>query len=167
MKYPVFFAVAFVVFACSKKSETAVDPISSEDKAKAAALTELLKSNDFQLARYYSETPIDYIDTDQVVMHETQLWSYVSIWLKDDDYRFDANGNVSVEQNVNRIESDSSPVLTRHYQVVADPQGVAFNFIGHEYQDLAYRLISFTDSNLTVSATWNGKKVISEYKTVP
>jgi hypothetical protein len=58
-------------------------------------------------------------------------------------------------------------VLTRNYAVQADKDGVAFKFVGHEYQDLNYRLISFTDTNLTVSASWNGKKVISEYKTLP
>lgn len=167
MKYPIVIAVAFtIVTACNKKNEP-VDPISSEDKAKAVALTEFLKNDKLKLTKYYSETPIDYIDTDQVVMQETELWGYVSNWLKDDNYTFDASGNIFVDQNVNRIETDTAAVLTRNYSVVADPLGVAFNFVGHEYQDLAYRLISFSDTNLVVSATWNGKKVISEYKAVP
>jgi hypothetical protein len=51
--------------------------------------------------------------------------------------------------------------------VFADAEGVGFDFIGHEYQDLPYRLISFSDTNLVVSAQWNGKKVISEYHIVP
>ena len=167
MKYPLLIVLAIVLFACNKKDDTPVDPVSPEDKAKATALSEFLKSDEFYLTKYYSEVPIDYIDTDQVVMAETDLWKYVSLWLKDDRYTFDASGNVSVEQNTDRIPTDTTPVLTRHYEVVADPNGVKFDFIGHEYQDLVYRLISFTDSNLVVSASWNGKKVISEYKTVP
>jgi hypothetical protein len=166
MKYPLLIAVTITVFACSKNKETA-DPVKAEDKAKAAALKEFLKNDKLRLTKYYSETPIDYIDTDQVVKQETELWIYVSNWLKDDAYVFDADGNVNVEQNAARIESDTTPILNRNYSVVADAQGVAFDFIGHEYQDLAYRLISFTDTNLVVSATWNGKKVISEYNTVP
>ena len=166
MKYPLMIAIAVLIFACNKKSETP-DPVSSEDKAKAAALAEFLKSDEFRLTKYYSDTPIDYIDTDQVVMAETDLWKYVSIWLKDDTYSFDGSGNVTVNQNVNRIDTDTAAVLTRSYSVQADAEGVGFKFIGHEYQALNYRLISFTDTNLVVSATWNGKKVISEYKTVP
>jgi hypothetical protein len=165
MKYPLAIAFAILIFAC-KKNET-VDPVSPEDKAKAAALTEFLKNDQLRLTKYYSETPIDYIDTDQVVMQETDLWKYVSNWIKDDTYSFDAAGNVTINQNVNRIESDTAAILNRRYSVQADAEGVAFTFIGHEYQTLGYRLISFSDTNLTVSATWNGKKVISEYKTVP
>lgn len=167
MKYPLMIAVVIMIFACNKDSEPAEDPVSPEDKAKAAALTDFLKSDKFRLTKYYSDSPIDYIDTDQVVMQETDLWKYVSNWLKDDSYTFDASGNITIEQNANRIESDTNAILTRHYAVEADANGVAFDFIGHEYQDLAYRLITFTDTNLIVSASWNGKKVISEYKTVP
>ena len=168
MKYPLLFALAFIIFACNKKDDPAVDPISPENKAKAAALTEFLKNDKLRLTRYYSETPIDYIDTDQVVMQDTNLWIYVSVWLKDDTYSFDASsGKVTIEQNADRIDSDTSAVLTRDYSVNADVDGVAFKFIGHEYQTLNYRLITFTDTNLVVSATWNGNKVISEYKTVP
>jgi hypothetical protein len=166
MKYPLIVVFAFLIFAC-KKNADAPDPISQEDKAKAIALSNFLETQKFELTRYYSESPIDYIDTDQVVKSETDLWPYVSIWLKDDAYSFDANGNVTVEQNVNRIDTDTSALLMRHYSVAADANGVGIDFIGHEYQDLKYRLISFTDSNLIVSASWNGKKVLSEYKTLP
>jgi hypothetical protein len=166
MKRPLLIIIAVAIFACNKKSES-VDPIRPEDRAKATALTEFLKSNQFRLKRYYSEVPIDYIDTDQVVKQETDLWPYVSLWLKDDSYSFNANGEVTIDQNANRIESDSSPVLIRHYAVQPDTAGVMFSFIGHEYQALDYRLISFTDTNLVVSASWNGKTVISEFKTLP
>ena len=169
MKYLLVIVAAFIVVSCSKKDDdkVVVDPIKAEDKAKAAALTEFLKNDRLRLTKYYSETPIDYIDTDQVVKAETDLWEYVSNWLKDDTYIFDASGNITVEQNVNRIDTDTSAILMRHYEVAADEQGVGFDFIGHEYQDLPYRLISFSDTNLVVSANWNGKKVISEYNTVP
>lgn len=167
MKYPLMIAVAILIFACNKKSETTVDPISPEDKAKAAALSDFLKNDKFRLTKYYSDEFIDYIDTDQVVMQEKELWGYVSNWLKDDTYSFDASGSVTIEQNTDRMETDTAAILTRSYSVAADDEGVGFKFIGHEYQALNYRLISFSDTNLVVSATWNGKKVISEYKTVP
>jgi hypothetical protein len=167
MKTPLIFILAFVLFACKKGDSTdnpSVDPIKPEDRERAAQLTQMLENNRFSLKAYYSEEPIDYIDTDQVVKSETELWQYVSPWLKDDVYAFQADGNVNIEQNSVKIESDASPVVIRQYSVEPDEQGVAFKFVGHEYQNLDYRLISFTDSVLKVYALWNGKKVISEYK---
>ena len=169
MKYSFLIALLFIVFACNKKDDppVVVDPIDPADKEKAAALNEFLQNDKLYLTKYYSETPIDYIDTDQVVMQETDLWPYVSLWLKDDAYSFDAAGNVTVEQNDDRISTDTSAVLMRHYEAFADEDGVGFDFIGHEYQDLPYRLISFSDTNLVVSAQWHGNKVISEYHVLP
>jgi hypothetical protein len=87
-------ALAFIVFACNKKDDppVVVDPIDPADKAKATALTEFLQNDKLRLTKYYSETPIDYIDTDQVETLETELWQYVSLWLKDDAYSFDPSG---------------------------------------------------------------------------
>lgn len=167
MKYPLIIAVAISIFACKKKSETVTDPIRQEDKVKAAALAEFLKNDKLRLTKYYSNEYIDYIDTDQVVKQEKDLWGYVSNWLKDDTYSFDGSGNVTIEQNTDRMETDTSAIIMRQYSVAADAEGVGFKFIGHEYQALNYRLISFSDTNLVVSASWNGKKVISEYNTVP
>jgi hypothetical protein len=167
MRYPVIIAVAMFICACNKKDDPVTDPVSPENKAKAAALSDFLKNDKLRLTKYYSDEFIDYIDTDQVVMQEKDLWGYVSNWLKDDTYSFDASGNVTIEQNANRTETDTTAILMRNYSVAPDVEGVKFKFIGHEYQPLDYRLIAFTDTNLIVSASWNGKKVISEYKTVP
>jgi hypothetical protein len=154
-----------IVAICSCDKET--DSIKPEDKERAAALQTYLNSNDFKLSKYYSETPIDYIDTDQVVKSETDLWQYVSVWLKDDRYAFVSNNEARITQNASKIGTDTSAILIRPYSVKADEQGVAFDFVGHEYQFLKYRLITFSDTLLKVSATWNGKTVISEYTTAP
>ena len=55
--------LVFTVFSCKKDDSDGIKP---EDKEKAAALTTMLQSDSFRLKSYYSETPIDYIDTDQV-----------------------------------------------------------------------------------------------------
>jgi hypothetical protein len=167
MRRPLFvFALVAVIISCNKDDD-AGDGIKPEDKEKAAALQTFLQSDKFRLKKYYSEQPIDYIDTDQVVKAETDLWQYVSGWLHDDAYVFGANGSVTVEQNALRNPLDTTPVLTRNYAVKADKNGVAFDFIGHEYQVLKYRLITFNDTMLKVSASWNNKTVISEYNTLP
>ena len=128
------------IISCKKGDEG--DGIKPEDKEKAAALTTLLQSDQFRLKKYYSETPIDYIDTDQVVKSETDLWQYVSTWLHDDAYIFNSNGTVTVQQNTLKIPTNTAETITKNYKVAADKNGVGFDFVGHEYQDLKYRLIS-------------------------
>jgi transposase len=150
-----------VVISCKKNNS---DEISPEHKEQAAKLQTHLEANSFRLDKYYSEKPIDYIDTDQVVKAETELWQYVSEWLHDDEYIFNANGTVTIKQNAIKIPTSNSETITKSFDVEADKDGVLFRFVGHEYQDLNYRLISFNDSVVKVSATWNNKTVISEYK---
>jgi hypothetical protein len=168
---PILLSVALVsIFSCSKSDSTdnnnTDDGVSPENKAQAAALTEYLQTGEFHLTKYYSDTPIDYIDTDQVVKAETDLWKYVSPWLHDDVYTFNSNGDVTIQQNADKLPEDSSATITRHYNVEADKDGVSFDFVGHQYQDLTYRLITFNDTMLRVSASWNGKTVISEFGAV-
>jgi len=156
-----------VFFACKKDSDPEpVDNVKPEDKVKATELQTFLQGNKFSLASYYSDSAIDYNDTDQVVKAEKDLWQYVSNWIKDDRYSFNPDGTVIIEQNANRIATDTTAILTRNYAVAADENGVGFKFIGHLYQDLNYRLITFSDTLIKVSATWNGKTVNSEYKVV-
>lgn len=153
-----------VAFSCKKNESDGIKP---EDKEKAAQLQTLLQSEKFQLKKYYSETPIDYIDTDDVVDADTDLWKFVSAWLHDDAYVFGSNGSVVIEQNAIKIPTNSAATITKSYSVNADKNGVGFDFVGHEYQDLKYRLITFNDTLLKVSASWNGKTVISEYHALP
>ena len=148
-------------------NNTPSDGIKAEDKAKAEALKSFLLANDFKLTKYYSDTQIDYIDTDDVVKNETNLWEYVSIWLKDDRYSFQSNGQTVIEQNADKIETDNSATISKSYGVTADKDGVQFSFLSHLYTPLNYRLVEMNDSAIIVSATWNGKTVNSEYKVSP
>lgn len=154
------------VFSC-KKDDEKTDGIRPEDKERAAALTTMLQTDSFRLTDYYANEAIDYIDTDQVVKAETDLWPYVSAWLHDDAYTFSSNGSLTIHQGASRIPTNGSGTISKNYSVQADKDGVAFNFVGHEYQDLKYRLESFNDTLLKVSATWNGKTVFSEYTRLP
>lgn len=153
-----------IAFSCKKSKSDGIDPA---DKEKAAQLRIFLESKSFQLKKYYSETPIDYVDTDQVVKAETDLWPYVSEWLHDDEYIFNTNGTVTIRQNAKKIDYSNSETITKNFSVEADQNGVGIDFIGHEYHYLAYRLLSFNDTVVKVSATWHGKEVISEYQLIP
>lgn len=171
MKKLLVFVFLLSTLACDKDDDNNNNPpddgIKQEDKDKAAALQTFLQANGFQISKYYSETPIDYVDTDQVVKAETDLWQYVSPWLKDDRYTFGADGQVTIQQNTVTLPSDATPTLTRPYAVAADQNGVAFDFLTNEYQPLEYRLITFNDTLLKVNATWNGHTVVTEYVPSP
>jgi hypothetical protein len=166
MKWLVFVLSVLSIYSCKKESTT--DPVSAEDKAKAKQVADIMLTHEYHLTKYYSLTPIDYIDTDQVVKAETDLWSYVSPWLVDDTYSFSSNGEVTVKQNQVKLPNDSTPILKRTWYVAADKDGVRIDFIGHQYQILQYRLVSFTDTNLVVWAYWNNNKdkVYSEFTVV-
>jgi hypothetical protein len=138
----------------------------TENELQANALDSFLQVNSFQLTKYYSDSAIDYIDDDSVVKSETDLWAYVSTWLKDDTYTFGSDGNVTIHQNANKHPSDSSETLTRPYEVSADDDGVKISFLTNDYEPLDYRLESFSDTLIKVSAIWNGKNVKSEYTVV-
>ncbi|MEO8582497.1 MAG: hypothetical protein ABI415_01805 [Flavitalea sp.] len=163
MRFLLISALILVVFSCKKKSE-AVDPIKPEDRAKAIAFMEYLQNKKLSLEKYYSEVPIDYIDTDQVVKSETQLWPYVSAWIPDDTYTFLANNEVDIAQDSIRIEGNTNAILKLRYTVTPDIDGVAFNFVGHDYLYLKYRLKSFSPDSIVVNAKWNGSKVYSVFK---
>jgi hypothetical protein len=168
--------ISILVMACKKDNDPAPNnpPNNGNDSTdttdpnelKAASLDSFLQSNSFQLTRYYSDTAIDYDETDTIVKSETDLWAYVSPWLKDDVYTFGTDGNVTINQNDNKIPSDSTPTLTRPYAVVAEDDGVKFTFLTNEYETLDYHLVEFSDTLLKVTAVWNGKTVKSDYKVV-
>lgn len=165
-----------LIFACKKSNDPAPsnpnngnnDSTSTTDpnEVMANSLDSFMKSNSFQLVRYYSDTAIDYDKSDSVVKSETDLWAYVSPWLKDDVYTFGTDGNVTITQNDVKIPSDANPTLTRPYSVVADDNGVKITFLTNDYQALDYRLIEYSDTLLTVSAVWNGSTVKSDYRVI-
>jgi hypothetical protein len=167
MKYLILSLAIFSFFSCKKSF--APDPVSAEDKAKAKDLAALIQTHNYHLTKYYSLVPIDYIDTDNVVKAETDLWSYASAWLPDDSYSFSSNGDVTIQQNQVKIPVDASAVIKRKWYIVADKDGVRFDFLGHEYQVLQYRLVSFSSTSIVVWAYWNKNKVkvYSEYAVMP
>ncbi|MEO8582149.1 MAG: hypothetical protein ABI415_00050 [Flavitalea sp.] len=165
MKWLLFVCTVLAIYSCKKESTH--DPISAEDRAKAIQVADIMLKHEYHLANYYSLTPIDYIDTDAVVKAETDLNQYVSPWLVDDRYQF-TSSNVIINQDSIKIANNDSAVLKRNWYVAADKDGVRIDFVGHQYQILTYRLVSFSDTNLVVWAYWNNNKdqVYSEFKVV-
>lgn len=168
MKIVTYLAVALlasgVLFSCKKE-----DDASPEDKQKAEEFKSFVATKQFTLVDYYSDKAIDYVEDDTEVKQETDLWPYVSLWIKDDQNLFDiSTGKVSITQNANKFASISEDVFTRDFSIGADKDGPYLNFVNYQYNPLKYRLVNFTTESFTVYVDWHsGAKVFSEFKVVP
>jgi len=165
MKIANYLAVALIattLFTACKKEEEA----SAEDKQKAEDFKSFIVAKQFQLEDYWSDTPIDYDEADTEVKAETDLWPYVSLWIKDDFNVFDVSaGKVTVTQNAHEISTITEDVFTRDFSIGADKDGVYFNFLNYQYNPLKYRLVEFTADHITVYVDWkSGAKVFSRFK---
>ena len=168
MKIVTFLAVALIatgVLSSCKKGEEA----SPEDKQKAEDFKAFVASKQFTLASYSSDKPIDYVEDDAEVKEETNLWPYVSYWIKDDHNVFDVStSTVTITQNANKISTISEEVFTREFSIGADKEGPYFNFVNYQYTPLKYHLVDFNAEGFTVYVDWHsGAKVFSEFKVIP
>jgi hypothetical protein len=160
-------ATACVFSACKKEkgSENEIDPAHVQ---KAEEFKTFVQSKMFQIAEYYSDKPIDYIEDDAETRSETDLWRYVSPWLKDDQNVFDVStGKVSITQNAVKIPGNNSDVIVKDFNIGADKDGAYFNFLSHEYEPLKYRLVEFANDQFVVYADWHsGEKVYTRFHVV-
>lgn len=156
------------LFSCSK-NDNQVNPPDNTDTtgnqpvSRADSFATFVEGKKFALNSYYSDSAIDYIDNDSVVKSETDLWAYVSSWLKDDYFTFNANGDLTIEQNADKIASDSAEVIMKTYSITSVGDDVNVTFVNHEYQPLDYTLHSFGELELIFKAEWDGKTVFSKY----
>jgi hypothetical protein len=154
---------AVALFSCQKE-----DKINPEYVQKAEEFKSFIQSKQFQIKDYYSDKPIDYIEDDGVVRLETELWKYVSPWLKDDFNVFDnSTGKVTITQNALKIESNPAEVIVKDFKIGADNTSPYFDFLSHEYNFLKYRLVEFTDTHFVVYADWQGGgKVFTRFEVI-
>ena len=167
MKIVTYLAVALLaigVFSSCKKG----DDVSAEDKQQAEAFKAYVSAKQFRLTNYWSDKAIDYVEDDTEVKSETDLWPYVSLWIKDDLNVFDINTNkVTITQNANKIEGIADESFTRDFSIGADKDGPYFNFVNYQYNPLKYRLVEFGGDSFTVYVDWHsGAKVFSKFTLV-
>lgn len=168
MKIAMYLTVALLatgILSSCKKG----DDVSAEDKKKAEDFKAFVVEKKFQVKEYYSDKPIDYVEDDTEVKSETDLFAYVSPWIKDDWNVFDVNTNkVSVTQNERKIEGNSEAVIVKDFSIGADADGAYFNFLNYQYNPLKYRLVEFTADYFIVYADWHsGAKVFTKFQVIP
>ena len=166
MKIVTYLTVALLaigVFCSCKKNG---DEASAADKQKAEDFKAYIAGKNFTLVQYYSDKEIDYVEDDAEVKQETNLWPYVSIWIKDDVNSFDlSTGKVSITQNANKYSGITDEVFTRDFSIGADKNGPYFNFVNYQYNPLKYHLVDFNAEGFTVYVDWHsGAKVFSKFK---
>jgi hypothetical protein len=162
---------ALCLFASCKKElslEQARPPAIKPTPTQEEQFKKLATSAPFQLRGCYSDRPVDYVDNDGQDREETDLWPYVSPYLKDDINRFFSdNTNVTIEQKELKIPGNNNPVIEREYQIGTDSLGVYMNFLDNEYKPLQYRLHELGDTYFVLAAPWkNGVTLFSRFELV-
>jgi hypothetical protein len=168
MKIVTYLAIAViasgVMFSSCKKDEA-----SPEDKKKAEEFKAFIVSKKFQIQDYYSDKAIDYDEEDTEIKSETNLWPYVSLWIKDDFNIFDVNsGKVTITQNANKIQGNTAEIITKDFSIGADKNGAYFQFLNYQYNPLKYHLVEFTGDHFLVYVDWHsGAKVYTKFHVIP
>lgn len=122
----------------------------------------------FQLKAFYSDVPIDFDDTDGSPEKETDLWSYVQDYIKDDIYVLLEDGTVEVHQNQKKMPGTSDDVLFRKYSYGSDDGGNFMKFLSSTYEEVKYRLYEKADDHFIISLKWKGgAHVYSKFERVP
>jgi hypothetical protein len=166
MKIVTYLALSLIVTGFLSSCKKGGDEASPEDKQKAENFKTYIVGKQFTLVDYWSDKAIDYVEDDAEVKAETDLWPYVSIWIKDDVNSFDLNaGKVSITQNANKFSTIADEVFTRDFSIGADKNGAFFNFVNYQYNPLKYNIVDFNAEGFTVSVDWrSGAKVFSRFK---
>lgn len=157
------------LFMVSLLSSCKKDETSAEDIAKANEFKASLLGKRYQVKEYYSDKPIDYITDDEEVKQETNLWEYVSLWIRDDYNMFDFTTNqVTVSQNEIKIDGNTNAEILKPVAIGADKDGVYFDFLNYQYNPLRYRLVEFTSQYFVVYTGWTGgSSVFTKFEVIP
>jgi hypothetical protein len=122
----------------------------------------------YQLRAFYSDKPIDFDESDNVVKSETDLWEYVNDYLKDDVDEFAMDSTeVLVYQNEKKIPGNDAPVLSKSYFIGTDAEGMYMKFLGPQYEPLRYRLQEMNDEYFIIYIKWrHGSTVFSRFERI-
>ena len=132
-------------------------------------LKNIVINHQFQLRAFYSDIPVDYIKTDSEVKQETDLWSYVIEYLKDDTNRFtDNDDEVQVEQNAIKRPGLDDDILAREFGIGTDAEGIFMKFLDYQYNPLIYRVHEFTETYFILAVEWeDGATLFSRFEMLP
>ena len=121
----------------------------------------------FQLKAFYSDIPIDFNETDDEVVLETDLWNYVKAYVKDDHHIFLDDSTIEVTQNEIKMPGLTDEVFLRPYSVGQDDLGEYMIYLTADYGSVKYRLHERTEYYFVVSLKWkDGARVFSRFERI-
>lgn len=163
MKYSLIVLLASIIFAGCKK-ELSIE----NDKPAVPVIPEKEISRNYQLRDFYSDIPIDFVENDDEIKSETNLWPYVNEYLKDDINEFFSDSTlVLIHQNNIRITGIDDSVLEKYYSIGTDSEGTYMKFLGPEYEPLLYRLQVINEDYFIIFVKWkHGSTVYSRFERV-
>ncbi len=166
MKESLLFVLMALSFSalnsCSKNGDN-----KALNEKKATEFKTILDLKHFRLVDFYSDKPIDYIQTDVEVKSETDLKAYIKPYLLDDDNYFDDESGVVITQNTQKKPGLTAPVLNRNYSVSADENSAYLDFLDYDYNPVKYKLGEYSTTWFTIYLDWpGGAKVFSRFEKV-
>jgi len=166
INYSMMAIMLCLLASCSKELSLELGDV---DAAKTKAFHDLVATKKFQLKGFYSDVLVDYIENDDTVKQETNLWPYVSNYLKDDYNIFLPNGtDVTVMQNQIKMPGINEEVLHKKYHVSKDKYGVHIDFLDYKYSQLKYDLYKTGTGYFILSIKWKqGAILYSRFEVVP
>ena len=158
MKYSLLRPALLALTACQKElsfENLKTDPVQAPKEI----------SRKYQLKDFYSDIPIDFNEHDDVVKSETNLWSYVKDYIKDDiDEFFIDSTVVRVYQNNIKMFGNDESTFDKYYFIGTDSEGQYMKFLGPEYETLKYRLQVMNEDYFIIYLPWkHGSTIYSRF----
>ena len=165
--YLYLFTSVSLLAACSKEGSTEGNQQDDPQKKKAEAFEAAIQNHSFRLTAFYSNTPIDYDQTDNVVKAETDLWDYTRPYVRDDIDFFQADHTVVITQGDVKWAGDDAATIQRNYSVTYDKSNIYLTFVDYNYSAMKYTLSDYNSGAMLLYVDWNGKaNLFSKFEVV-
>jgi hypothetical protein len=141
--------------SCQKETEG-----KSELQKKAADLGNYVVNNKFIPVDFYSDTPIDYIETDAQVLAEKDLKKYIFPYLADDVITFNPNNTLIVDQGTIKMETKPEKVFqaTNWSTDFSKAKNLVYlTYLDYFYAERRYNLVSWDTAGILVYIDWTSK----------
>lgn len=166
INYSVIAAALLAFSSCGKELSLELGDVNA---VKEKQFRDIIVMKKFQLKAFYSDMPIDYDEKDDTVKQETNLWPYVSNYLKDDYNYFQVNGSdVTIIQNALKMPGLTDSILSKKYFVTKDDNGVHIDFLDYQYHPLKYDISKVGTDYFILSIKWKqGSTLFSRFEIIP
>lgn len=126
---------------------------------KADSLNKFLIGSRFLPVEFYADKPIDYIETNNTVLAETNLNSYIMNYIKDDVISFNADHTLPVIQNTLKMPGADSAVLNRTWSVSTSKElnELYVTYLDYYYRPLKYTVVEFKDDYFLAYVNWTSQ----------